>query len=307
MNVGLCRWLVRRRRAGDAVWTMFHEGYYPFLRDDPPKYWAMAAVQRLMTRDVLRASTRIYISIPRWESLLRPYESGPPRPMTWLPVPSNVPRVDDPDGVAALAARLGRGRAIVGNFGTYGRELRGQLGRLLPPLLGGRDDRLGLLIGRGGGDFAAELVAAHPGLEGRLLATGGLPAADLSRHLQACDVMLQPYDQGTCTRRGTAMACLEHGRAIATTLGPVSEPFWGESGCVAAVDCGALGRLAEEVVPRLLADPHARASLGASARDVYEGRFTVERTVEVLLRDAAADAGGPRSEFCALMGSRSGA
>ena len=154
-------WL-RRRRAGDVVWTMFHEAFYPFLRKDPPKYWLLAAAHRIMTRDLLRASERVYMSMPYWEPLLA--RTAVPRAADDLPAGAEqrAPVVDDPDGVAGVAARIGRGRAVVGNFGTFAGDLRDLLRRLLPPLLEGRDDRVGLLIGRAGDGFAAELAPRMP-------------------------------------------------------------------------------------------------------------------------------------------------
>ncbi|MDB5875947.1 MAG: hypothetical protein JWQ07_5389 [Ramlibacter sp.] len=287
-NLGFCRWLGSRRRAGDDVWAMVHEGFYSYHRGDPLRYLVLAAAHRIMIRDLLKASSRAYYSMPYWEPLLRRYEPSPRRPISWLPVPSNVPVVDDPEGVAEVRARVGKGRAIIGNFGTFGKDLRGLLRRVLPPLLEGRDDRVVLLIGRNGGPFADELIASHPHFAGQLIATGSLPAEDTSRHLQACDVMLQPYEYGVSTRRGTVMADLAHARPIATTFGNVTEPLWAETGCVAGVDVADLGALAD-LTESLLGDPDARARLGSTASDIYERRFAVDRTVEAMLRDSEAD------------------
>ena len=74
--------------------------------------------------------------------------------------------------------------------------------------------------------------------------------------------MLQPYRFGVSSRRGTVMACLEHGRATATTFGRVSEPLWAASGFVAGVDDDEAGGLVG-IVDALLADPAAREALAA--------------------------------------------
>jgi glycosyltransferase involved in cell wall biosynthesis len=141
------------------------------------------------------------------------------------------------------------------------------------------------LIGPGGDRCAARLVAAHPELAGRLVATGALPAGEVSRHLQACDLLVQPYPDGATTRRGSLMASLAHGVATASTLGRLSEPVWAETGCLAlapADDPAALVRAAEAV----LASPATRAQLGALGRRVYGERFSWERTVKTLLRNS---------------------
>src|SRR5262249_22243795 len=152
------------------------------------------------------------------------------------------------------------GGAIVGNFGTYGSDLRELLRRVLLPLLMADEGRLGLLIGRNGPAFAAELEASHPGLAGRLVATGGIPLRQLSLHLQARAVLGQPYQFGVSTRRETVMAGLAHARPIATTYGNDTEPIWADAACVALApveDPAALVRVAEG----LLADCDARSRL----------------------------------------------
>ena len=255
LNLGFCRWVESRQRGGDDVRLMFHEVCYPWRLRDKPTRWLLAAGQRGMARVLVRSGSELYVAIPRWESFLR---SGDRR-ADWLPVPSNVPEIADPEGVAALRRRLAPGGgAIVGTFGTYGEVIAGLLTRTLPPLLQGVKDRVCVLIGRGSERFAARLVADHPALAGRLIAPGGLPPADVSRHLQACDLLVQPYPDGVSSRRGTVMAGLAHGRAIATTEGWLTEPVWAETGCVALAPAGdpsALVRLGE----RLLTDTPARA------------------------------------------------
>ena len=143
-----------------------------------------------------------------------------------------------------------------------------------------------MLIGRGGDRCAAGLEARHPGLRGRLAATGGLPPADVSRHLQACDLVILPYIDGVNTRRTTAMAALANGLPVATILGANTDPIWVESGAVALApvdEPGSLAARAEE----LLADPDRRAALGRPAGHVRRA-FAIERTVAAL---RAGDAG----------------
>ncbi len=56
----------------------------------------------------------------------------------------------------------------------------------------------------------------------RVVSAGLLADRDASLHLQACDVMIQPYVDGASARRTTLMAALAHGRAIVTTIGSLS-------------------------------------------------------------------------------------
>jgi glycosyltransferase involved in cell wall biosynthesis len=291
MNLGFSRWLAGRSRRGDSVWTMVHEAYVVFRpRHDPPRRWLLSAIQKIMMRMILGASERVYISIPSWESMLRRVEPsrGAPQSMNWLPVPSNILVVDDPHAVEELRCRVAPGHGLIlGHFGTFGAAYRSDLLSLLPPLLTADASRVALLLGRGGPAFAAQLQAAHPTLAGRIIAPGGLDPEPLSMHLQACDLMIQPYDEGICTRRTTAMACLLHGRAIVSTQGCVTEPeLWDGLGTsiTPVGDHDAFLAAAEA----LLADPAARASLGAAAASLYRQRFAVELTVATLLADAKA-------------------
>jgi glycosyltransferase involved in cell wall biosynthesis len=289
VNLGFCRWLAARGRGGDHVRLMFHElFYYARLRDRPSRL-LLPPVHRWMLRTALSACARIDYATEEWGRLLRRYPAARRRPMAWRPVPSTIPVVDDPGGVADVRRRVApRGETVVGHFGSFGDDQRRYLHAVLPRLLEAHPGRVGLLIGRGGERFAAEAAARYPGLAGRLTATGGLEPADVSRHLQACDVMVQAYPDGVCARRTTAMAAMAHGLPVASTRGRFTEPVFVETGCVAlapedrALD--GLFRLAEALV----AEPDARAPVGSSARRAYEQHFALGRTLDALLDDDAS-------------------
>ena len=68
---------------------------------------------------------------------------------------------------------------------------------------------------------------------------------DLSAHIAACDLFVQPYPDGITSRRTSAMACLSQARPVVTTTGHLTEPLWAESDAVALVDvddCAAFAR-----------------------------------------------------------------
>jgi glycosyltransferase involved in cell wall biosynthesis len=281
-NLGFCRWLAARGHGGDPIRVMFHELYYYIQPRDRPIRWLLPLVHRAMLRIVLSGCTRIDYATGEWGRLLQRYASARRRPMTWLPVPSTIPVVDDPEGVATLRRRFEIvGQTVVGSFATYGENLRGRLLPVFPRVVLARPERVGLLIGRNAKTFAAEVRARHPELADRLVAVGDLEAADVSRHLQICNILVQPYPDGICGRRTTAMACLAHGLAIATNLGPFTEPELAESGCAAFAsgdDPDALIRAAES----LLADPEAQARARASARATYDAHFALHQTLDAL-------------------------
>jgi glycosyltransferase involved in cell wall biosynthesis len=290
LNLGFCRWLVRRRDRGDDVRVMFHEVWYTLQPRDRPARRLLVLGQRLMARTLMDACSSAYVSTPGWEPLLLASErrKGPRRAITWLPIPSNIAVVDDAAAVDSLKRRLAPGgETLVGSFGTFGGMIGDLLAPTLPRLLEGHADRLGLLVGRGSDRFAARLAAECPALAGRLIAAAGLPPAEVSTHLQACDLMVQPYPDGVTSRRTSLAAALEHGVAAVSNLGARSEPIWAQTGGVALAaqpDPAALAATAE----RLLACKAARDELGARAREVYQQYFAIERLVATMTGQAEA-------------------
>jgi glycosyltransferase involved in cell wall biosynthesis len=280
MNLPLCAWLCERSARGDAVEVMFHEAFLEFRGSW--RQHAAAAVHRLMTVLLLRAARRAWYAVPRQEALLRPYRLRHRPSFRWLPVPSNVPVVEDPAGAGALRRRYAaQGGLLMGHFGTYGSLIVELLRPVVFDLLR-RVPRLSvLLLGRGGAAFRDDLIRARPALAARLSAPGALDAAALSRHVQACDLMLQPYPDGVSCRRTSFMAGLAHGKPIVTTAGHSTEPFWSESGAAIVVPGGDAHALTAATLP-LLGDAARRRALGSAAARLYEERFTVERTVGAL-------------------------
>jgi glycosyltransferase involved in cell wall biosynthesis len=291
MNLAFCLWLLGRARLrGDRVELMVHEPFLAFSRQS----WrqsGVAVVHRLMTVVLLQAAAQVWVSIPAWGAMLRPYALGRDVPFAWLPVPSNIAAADDAAGVSAVRGRYAPpGGWLIGHFGTHGRLITKTLAAVVPALLDEEGRRSLLLIGQGGEVSREELVRRHPHLAARLHVPGGLAAADVARHISACDVMLQPYPDGISSRRTSAMAGLANGRPVVTTAGRLTEPLWAESGAVALVPEGDAAAMAT-AVKRLLGDAAERARLGAAARALYQSRFDVRHTVAALQAQTAGSAG----------------
>jgi glycosyltransferase involved in cell wall biosynthesis len=282
MNVPFCLWVLRRaRQRGDTVDIMVHEAFLPF-RVDKLKQSVAALVHRMMTVILLRAATRVWYTIPRWEKLWRPYALGRKVPFAWLPLFSNIADDFDATGVAAVRSRFApHGELIIGHFGTFGTDLRRLLLRILSALPDDLPPYRIVLIGPKGDDAAAELLRSKPSLGGRVHATGPVPAADASRYIHACDVMLQPYTDGVSSRRGSFMASIALGRPTVTTVGFASEPFWKDSGaaCFAAPDDV---RALASAVSDLLTDTSMRQRVATRARELYATRFEIRHTIETL-------------------------
>lgn len=282
INLGFCFWLRRRARmAGDQIDLMVHEPFLAFDRRSA-RHAIAAAVQRLMMAIVLHSARRVWIAIPAWESTVRPYALGKRISYAWLPVASPVPVVENRTDSEALRRRVSpTGGLIVGHFGTYGDWLREWLGATIEKLLEARSDAVVLLLGARGDEFARIFARTHPELAARIIAPGILSSGELSQHLSACDLMIQPFPDGLSGRRTSLMACLAHGKAVISTVGRLSEDLWLESGAVRLVATDDRMAFAKASID-LLADLGERDRLARAARRLYEQQFDVTATVRRL-------------------------
>jgi len=237
------------------------------------------AVQLRMMRTLLAAAHRVYLSIPGWLPMLEPF-MRPGATLTWLPVPSAIPVRVHPEATASIRARYGDGRPLVGHFGTYGDAIVALLERTLQNLAVLSDCHV-LLLGDRSDVACRDLIAAQPLLAGRLFATGHLAAQDLSHHIAACDVMLQPYPDGISSRRTSAMVALSHGRAIVTTAGWLTEPMWAEAGAAILVPVDDPHALAAAAAT-ILFDVSQREDVGRRAAALYDARFHLRHSVAAL-------------------------
>jgi glycosyltransferase involved in cell wall biosynthesis len=276
MNIGLCLWL--RARCPAPLWTTFHEVAFPWVAR-PIRHNLLAAANRVMALLVARGSERMFVTIPAWREQLAPLARRG-APITWTPVPSNLPTDADPIASAKVRRRFPSG-PLIGHFGSFSGTVEPRLRELLPFLLRGDPARSVLLIGRGSDPFADDLVSQSPEMRGRLFATGMLQPTEVVNHLAACDLLVQPYLDGVSCRRSSLMASLALGLPIVTTRGEATESIWPESGAVALVPAKDPAAMSAQV-DRLLADHEQRHALGAMAHSFYRENFPIERTVAAL-------------------------
>jgi hypothetical protein len=281
MNVWFCRWVAGRRRARDRVEVMFHEAWFP--PGGRLRHRLLHRVTRWMARTLYRAADRVYVAIPTWADRLRETGDRGPEP-EWCPVPSNVPHVERPDLVTELRWRIAGAdpsAELVGHFGSYPPAITAVLGTTIGRLFDGRPWLHVLLLGRGGDQFRGRLLRDRPAWSDRIVAPGELPADELSLHLQACDVLMQPLPDGVSTRRGSVMAALANGVPVVTTFGPFSEPIWRDGGGVALTDTAEPAATAA-AVQRLLDNRRERDALGRRGRELYDRRFALRHTIAAL-------------------------
>jgi glycosyltransferase involved in cell wall biosynthesis len=280
MNVPFCFWLWRRAARGDQIELMVHEAYLAFW-EGSWRQTAAAAVHRFMTAVLLRAAQRVWISIPAWERLWKPYTFGRSIPFAWLPIPSGLNPPDE-QAVGELRVKLGVARRpLIGHLGTYGSPITSLLDNLLPEVLRQPKAPHILLIGSGSEQFLASFSERHPMHRDRVTATGALSDSALAAHIAACDLLIQPYPDGISSRRTTAMAGLYLGVPIVTTRGYLTEPLWETSQAVRLAKVGDTPDFIAHV-NQLLEHPDERQRTAERARALYDRMFDLRLTVAAL-------------------------
>lgn len=253
--------LVRRFIKRTRVATTFHDTRTPYLfpRADSLRVRAVRLLAQT-SQVVIAADARDVQAL-----------GGPSPRHHQVPIGSNVPCAPPPDfDRRAYRQRLGLGpeALAVVYFGllnaSKGLDL---LLDAFDVLRQSRPDVRLLLVG---GDVGASdptdrqtterLRARIDRLGSAVLRSGWLEPPDLSAHLLAADVALLPYRDGASARRGTLLACAEHGLPIVSTrpAAPEVAAFVEAAPAEPAALAGAVLRLA--------ADPVVAARLQASSR-----------------------------------------
>lgn len=278
-NLPFCQWVSRLRGRGVDVRVMFHEPYFYFTATRPQAN-LLAIAQRAMAALLLRGGTLAYVSTASWIPYLRPYA---PSSTSWtvLPIPATADG-DAPAGAIERWRQTVRGPMLVGHFGTYGDHVVRELEPALTSLLSAEARVRALLVGRNSDGFADRLAHRRPDLNGRVHAAGALPEPDVVAALKACAVLVQPYPDGVTTRRTSVMAGLAAGVATVTTAGRLTEDVWGETGAAALAPASDT-RAIRDAVLGLLDDEPRRQRQAAAGRRVYDERFAIDRSVDLLL------------------------
>jgi glycosyltransferase involved in cell wall biosynthesis len=151
-------------------------------------------------------------------------------------------------------------------------------------------DRKMLLVGRGGAALRDAIVDARPELATRIVATGELAPDEVSVHLAACDVLVQPYDDGASSRRSSLMAGVALGRPVIANRGSSTEDIWAAERAIHLTESAAPHALAGALT-KLLADTALRDRLSDAARRLHAERFALAHGLATLrATDAVASA-----------------
>jgi glycosyltransferase involved in cell wall biosynthesis len=211
-------WILRRARPRLRCVTTFHDVRVPYL------FPRAGTLRPAAVRLLARTSHAVIAADERDLKVL----GGPSRRHFHIPIGPNV-ACAPPDGYDRVATRAAMGLepddlAIV-YFGMLNASkgvdllldtfecIAAQQPRARMLLLGGEagasdpTDRL----------TAARLAGRIERLGPRVVRTGWLPAPQLSAHLLAGDVAVLPFADGASARRGSLLACAEHGLPSVST------------------------------------------------------------------------------------------
>jgi glycosyltransferase involved in cell wall biosynthesis len=284
-NHPFATWVARRAEVDD-VRVMIHEPYLYWRWR--PDHVAIAMAQRAMARTIVRSAARLYLSTEAWRPYLRRYAPARVAAAQALSIPSAIPHVDAAQDVRDIRSRLlGQQTRLIGHFGTYGDHIAPLVTTAARELLTSDPSLRLVCLGRGGREFASSLRTPDARTFVKIVAPDVTDAGDISRHLQACDVLLQPYPDGVTTRRTSMMAGLANACAVVTNQGPLTEPVWSATRPAELADGPNPGALAARV-RALLDDDHARRDLAQRAQRVYRERFDLTLTIDALLSDVSA-------------------
>lgn len=269
MNLGFVHWIVSRVCRGDRLYLMIHEPYLERGKGSW-KLRLMSLAQRRMMRLLLQSATRVFVSIPGWETYLRPY-LGPNQIYEWLPIPATIAAEKHQQGIAAARNRFSA-KLLMGHLGTYSAESRAMLQPAIIETLKQISDVHVMLLGKHSDHFASELKSQVPESSDRIHGLGLLPDVDLTNYISACDLMVQPFIDGVSSRRTSIMNVISRGVPVISNLGHLSESLWGESQAVALASNPDPIQIAT-VCTRLLRDQQARQQFAERGLALYRSRF----------------------------------
>ena len=112
-------------------------------------------------------------------------------------------------------------------------------------------------------------LAHSLGVSGHIVRTGFLPPAETSLALLSCHVMVLPYRDGASVRRGSLMACLNHGLPTITThpTSPWTQLEHGVNTYLVSTDSP---HAIAAAIKELREDPDQRTMIGNGAKDLSE-------------------------------------
>lgn len=279
-NLILPRLMAELSRQGRPLMVLAHE----IMADPswhPVRAWYVWN-QRRQWSAILRHADIVPTSCSRWVEDWSRWRPDMARKLFTLPSPCNLPVSLTPENHRAQWRQelgLPPDIPVLAYFGTLNPS------KQLDWILGCWEESH-----RRGLETAFVVIGASPSisvpahLSGRFRALGYLPEEAASHALSAVDVLALPFIDGISERRGSVMAGLGHGVAVASTLGHNT------GADLAKADWVALSRVDDRngfvsSVVQLLSDPVRRQRLGAAGRSHYQRYFDWPVVIDRILQN----------------------
>lgn len=270
--------VARRLRGGAPVVGFLHELAFPWgargLRGT-----TQALTQRAALRPLFTTLVGGVVTTERRRAWLGSSRLVPRIPLSFLPVPSNLPVAPSGSTSANGALRIG-----VFGFGSDGNDVATATAAVADLRRRGVDARLALVGAPGPGSPQARRwldAAGAAGFADAVTVTGIEAPAPLSATLQALDIVLLPDRSGPTARRGSLAAALAHGRPVVAFDGPArwDDVVEGRALVLAPANSAAVA----DELERLARDEGARKRQGERARAFYERTMSAEVVARGLL------------------------
>lgn len=253
-------WRVRATRRRPRIALLVHE---PFVPIKGWRWTLMGLWQRAQLVAVRAAADVVFVSIEVWTKRLKQW--SPTRATHHLPVGSNFPDQRSVRDETRRELRVNPEELVIATVDTGGGARAPELVDAAVAHVAAHSQVLWLALG----DRASKPLA----LAGvRVCAPGYVSPARFAALLGAADLFLAPYVDGVSTRRGAAMAALQHAIPVVGTDGPLTDAVLQTSAALELVPVGQPEQFADAAA-LLAANPAERQAIGERGRDLYCSEF----------------------------------
>ncbi len=269
VNRGLVKLWREVQKSGRKQVMIAHEIAAPWGR--LPNQWWYAWNHRKQWRSILSVADLLPISTEAWTEEWKAAEPGKASRMFTLPSPSNIERVAVEAG-HRTTWRAAQGMPADAKVLLWWGSVSG------PKQVMWVVDAWETACARLGPVYLC-IVGGNPavGLPGSLKPysriLGYLKSEEVSRCLQAADLVALPYSDGASERRGTLMGALEHGVAVVSTDGHNTGPTLRGADFLSLVPATDENAFIERVT-ELLRDDTARAALAKRGQARHDAAYS---------------------------------
>jgi glycosyltransferase involved in cell wall biosynthesis len=230
---------------------------------------------------LLNCSRASFVSCLPVANQLKPYNFRR-REIHIVPVPSNIPQCENNERAKSIRSGLVSQREVlIGHFGLFSPKIEALLTPSLEAVLTDNPHTKALFIGEGSNRYYSALALKNPHLGPRLSQTGSCSPAQIAEFISACDCIFQPYQDGICTKRTTAMAALRNGKLLMSTESDQTEEIWKSTPAVHLIPTTNADQIAKELTS-IIRSPERLKKGSAAAHNFYQANFSIDKTISAL-------------------------